>query len=186
MPKQTRLPKQAVKVFKDLLENKDYPSYHTVARVVLEALIFDDGKLIADTFYSQKAGKQGTFTAVRSRLIKDGYIRVLEHSGRIIAKKKLDTALSAARTNVSANINFVTGYVNSKVENINSRIDDLDNNKADRAELEFKLEETNRRIEAIAVAVKDLQVAMEPPDSPQKSSVREKAARRIAALAQIN
>lgn len=65
----------------------------------------------------------------------------------------------------------------------------LDQRKADRSELEetrAKLEETNRALAEIADAVRELQAASIPPDTPAKRKRREEATRRIAARAHAN
>lgn len=141
MAKRTRLSKDACIHLMDVLRKGGYKSPGTVARVFLEAIIFDDGKLNSDTFYQQKAGAMGTFTKVRDALVKDGFIAVMEPSGRILPKKRMIPYVEEAKKQTQASVSFVVEYVDSRVKSV---VDDVQDLKAQVHEIRFLLTELKR------------------------------------------
>lgn len=191
MAKHTRLSKSAITSLKDALVRRKYPAPSKVARLVLEAIIFDDGRLSGETFYSQEAGPKGSFTQIRSRLEKDGFIHVILPSGKIVPTLRLQKALTVAQEHVAVTV----GYVEKRIsERISGKADRSELAvKANRSELEetkIKLEETSKKLDEnirfvaeIAEAVKELKAGREPPDSPEKKNKRDRAAKRLEELA---
>jgi hypothetical protein len=125
MAKRTRLPKEACVHLMDVLRKGGYRSPGTLARVLLEALVFDEGKLSSDTFYGQKAGAAGTYTKTRDALVKDEFISVIEPNGRLIPKQRLKPYVDEAKKQTHASVSFVVDYVDSKVKSVADDVQDL-------------------------------------------------------------
>lgn len=135
MAKRTRLPKDSYVRLMDVLRKTGYENPGSLARVLLESLVFDDGKLTSEVFYHQKAGSKGTFTKVRDSLVKDGFILVLEPSGKILAKTRLKLYADEAMKQTQASVGFVVDYVSSKVKVVENEVLDLKSQIAEIREL---------------------------------------------------
>jgi hypothetical protein len=159
----------------------EYVSPVVVARLLLEAFIYEDGNINSEWFVREKACPFGKFTKLRDRLIADQWIHFREDSRRYFAGVRLQPYLDVLKETKTASIAQLEVFSLQKADK--SEIHDLDLKKADKAELEIRLAETNSRIDAIAVAVRELQDAMIPPDTPDKKATRENSAQKIAALA---
>ncbi len=166
----------------------EYSAPAVVARLLLEAFLYEDGNINSEWFVHEKACLSGKFTKLRDRLIADQWIHFREDYRRYFAGVRLQPHLDILKETKTATLAQFEAFSLQKADK--SEIHDLDLKKADKAELEqrlaetdSKLAETNKRIDAIAVAVRELQDAMLPPDTPNKKAARESSARKIAALA---
>jgi hypothetical protein len=159
----------------------EYVSPVVVARLLLEAFVYEDGNINSEWFVREKACPLGKFTKLRDRLIADQWIHFREDSRRYFAGVRLQPHIEILKETKTATLAQLEAFSLQKADK--SDLHDLDLKKADKAELELRLAETNSRIDAIAVAVRELQDAMIPPDTPEKKNTREKSARTISALA---
>lgn len=179
-------------------------AHGTTATLLLEALLENEGRLLASTVYSRGLCEENKFKEWRKNLIDKGWLVWCEaqadkgkyHPGKkllpyinkeILARKELATreSVESLRSDVIAVINENAGRSAMELKAVRSVVE----TKADKSELDEtrrELETTKKKIEEIAAAVKDLQDAMIPPDTPQKRASREKAALKIASLAQAN
>ncbi len=166
----------------------EYSAPAVVARLLLEAFLFEDGNINSEWFVREKACSFGKFTKLRDRLIADQWIHFREDSRRYFAGVRLQPHLDVLKVSKTATLAQLEAFSLQKADR--NELRDLDLKKADRNELEHrlaetdsKLAETNKRIDAIAVAVRELQDAMIPPDTPEKRNTRENSAQKIAMLA---
>jgi hypothetical protein len=88
MAKITRISYADYKKLKDCLA-RDFPSASRLARVLLEAFLFEDGAVTSDWFIREKICAKGAFTALRSRLISSGWLIFREDTRRYLAGKRL-------------------------------------------------------------------------------------------------
>jgi hypothetical protein len=181
MAKKTRVSALEYKSLKDAFVHAVYPAPARLARLLLEAFIYEDGNINSEWFVREKACSNGKFTKLRDRLIADNWIYFREDSRRYFVGVRLQPHIEVLKENKTATLAQLEAFSLQKADK--SEIYDLDLKKADKAELEQRLAETNKRIDAIAIAVRELQDAMIPPDTPEKRATREHSARKIAALA---
>lgn len=188
MAKTTRISKteskgvaNAISYMKRQHKITEYASPTVIARLLLEAFLYEDGDVNSEWFVHEKACLKGRFTKLRDRLIVDQWLHFREDSKRYFPGTRLKPHLDALKETKFVSIMQLEAFENKKADR--SEIHDLNLRKADKVELERRLAETNTRIDAIAVAVRELQDAMIPPDTPEKKATREKSALKIAALA---
>jgi hypothetical protein len=181
MAKKTRISYLEAKNLSNCFSHAKYRSPCILARLLLEAFIFDDGNITSDWFVREKVCLKGAFTRLRERLIKEQWLHFRDDSKRYFPGSRLKPHLDGLKE-----MKLVT---QAQFERLNDQKADrselliLDEKKVDKADLEVRLAETNSRINAIAVAVRELQDAMLPPDTPEKKAVRERSAKKIALLA---
>jgi hypothetical protein len=188
MAKKTRISALEYKPLRDAFYNASYLSSGTLARLLLEAFIFEDGDINAEWFLREKVCVKGSFTKLRDRLVKDGWLHFRDDTKRyfpgIRLRPHLETVKSAkAVTFAHLELKADRTELELKADRSELAL------KADRSELEetrARLEETNRAMTKIADAVRDLQEAMLPPDTDEKKRRREKATREIARQSRAN
>jgi hypothetical protein len=195
MAKMTRISKLESKGVSDAISYAkrhrkvaEYRAPTIIARLLLEAFIYEDGNINSDWFVREKACSVGKFTKLRDRLIADQWVHFREDSRRYFSGLRLQPHIDVLKDTKTATLSQLEAFSLQKADKSDLR--DLDLKKADRTELEHrlaetdtKLAETNKRIDAIAVAVRELQDAMIPPDTPEKRNTRENSAQKIAMLA---
>jgi len=188
MAKKTRISKTESKNLANALchakrqhKVEEYKTPAILARLLLEAFIYEDGNINSEWFVREKVCSAGKFTKLRSRLISDDWIYFREDSKRYFAGSRLKPHLDDLKGTIAVTQAQFDRLNELKADRSELLI--LDEKKVDRAELELRLAETNSRINAIAVAVRELQDTMLPPDSLEKKSVRERSAKKIASLA---
>lgn len=206
MALKTRISGRESKNLRNALCYAEYPSPGVLARLLLEAFLYEDGDINADWFVREKACTKGGFTKLRDRLAKDGWIHFREDTKKYFAGVRLRNhldAVKAAKAVTFADLERKADKLDLALKADKSELDlkadksELDkkadrselSQKADRSELEetrARLEETNRAMAKIADAVRDLQEAMLPPDTEEKRKRREKAAREIARQSRAN
>lgn len=160
MARRTRLPKESYKRLMDVLDKARYEKPGTLARILLEAIIFDDGKLSASHFYLENAGPQGSFSKTRQKLINDEFISLNELNGRISAKQRLKPYIIHAEKPFPASIK----YVNENIEIVNSRVDKVVDDVQD---LKFQVNE----IKDLLAELKRLQAPPPSEEAQRKSAV---------------
>lgn len=141
MAKRTRLQKDSCTRLMDVLRKSKYSNPGILARVVLESIIFDDGRFSSDIFYSQNAGVKGSFTKVRDALVKDEFISVMEQTGKIIPKNRLKPYIEEAKKQTQASVGFVVEYVDAKVRDVEN---DVKNLKSEMHEIRLLVTEIQR------------------------------------------
>ena len=179
MAKTMRVSAQESRNLRSALSFAKYVSPGVVARLLLEAFIFEDGHINAEWFVREKACTKGRFTKLRERLVSDNWIYFREDTKRYFPGVRLKLHIASVKSAKSVTFADLEHKADrSELEK-----------KADRSELEetkTRLEETNRAMAKIADAVRDLQEAMLPPDDKEKKLRREAAAREIARESRAN
>lgn len=192
MAKKTRVSVKEYKNLRDALYGAKYESSGVVARLLLEAFVFEDGDINADWFFREKACSKGNFTKLRDRLVKDNWLHFREDTKRYFPGIRLKPHLEMVKATKAVTFSDLERKADkSDLEKKadKSEIAVLQEQKADRSELEetkIKLEETSKAMAKIADAVRDLQEAMLPPDDEIKKRRREMAAKEIARQSRAN
>jgi len=190
--KKTRVSVKEYKNLRDALYGAKYESSGVVARLLLEAFVFEDGDINADWFFREKACSKGNFTKLRDRLVKDNWLHFREDTKRYFPGIRLKPHLEMVKATKAVTFSDLERKADkSDLEKKadKSEIAVLQEQKADRSELEetkIKLEETSKAMAKIADAVRDLQEAMLPPDDEIKKRRREMAAKEIARQSRAN
>lgn len=183
MAKKIRISSAESKNLRSALQAAKYSSPSILARVLLEAFIFEDGNINSDWFVREKVCTKGSFTKMRDRIIKDQWLYFREDSKRYFPGVRLKPHLDIIKESKAATLSDIEAMGAKKADR--SDLDDLDNRKADKTELEItklRLLKTEKNIRQIAEAIRDLQEAMSPPDTAAKKKLREEKAQKIAAL----
>lgn len=97
MAKKTRVSVKEYKNLRDALYNANYQSSGVIARLLIEAFIFENGDITADWFVREKACTKGGFTKLRDRLMKDGWLHFREEMKRYFAGKRLRPYLESVK-----------------------------------------------------------------------------------------
>ena len=175
------------------LKRADVPNHGSVATLLLETFLEDNGRLPASKAGARGLCKDGEFWLWRKTLIEKGWLQWSEaqqDKGQYFPGKKL---MPYVNKEILAQKEIAT---RESVEQVRAE-------KADRSELEMtkqkleatsskleatssKLEETNRALAEIAEAVRELQEASIPPDTLEKKLTREKAMAKISIRAASN
>lgn len=190
MARKTRISGLESKNLRTALCAAKYKAPGILARVLLEAFIFEDGSINSDWFVREKVCTKGAFTKLRDRLIKDQWLHFREDSKRYFPGVRLKPHLDVIKESKAASLADIEAMDVKKADR--SELRDLDNKKADKAEFErtkadleftkLQMLENNRKMQEIAEAIKDLQEAITPPDTAAKKKLREEKAKHIAAL----
>lgn len=93
MAKITRIKYADYKKLKDCLDKK-FDNSSRLARVLLEAFLFENGQITSDWFVREKLCQKGDFTAVRKRLINEEWLIFREDTRRYLAGKRLRPYIS--------------------------------------------------------------------------------------------
>lgn len=181
MAKKTRISYLEAKNLSNCFSHAKYKSPCILARLLIEAFIFDDGNITLEWFVREKVCLKGSFTRLRERLIKEQWLHFRDDSKRYFPGIRLKPHLDGLKETKLVTQAQFERLSEQKADR--SELQILDVRKVDKSDLEARLAETNNRIEAIAVAVRELQDAMLPPDTPEKKAVRERSAKKIALLA---
>jgi hypothetical protein len=188
MAKFTRLTKIEYQNLMKAFSKADYKSPGILARILLEAFIFED--INSEWFVRERACTKGDFTKLRDRLIKEQWIHFREDSKRYFPGVRLKPHLDIIKESKAATLADIEAMDAKKADR--SDLKDINDQKADKSELErtkadleitkSRLFKTERNVQQIAEAIRDLQEAMSPPDTPEKRKLREERAHKIAAL----
>lgn len=184
MAKRTRLSKLETKNLTSSLAKGGYKSPGILARVLFEAFLFENANISAEWLTREKVCAKGEFTNLRARLVADGWLQFREDSKRYFPGLRLKPYLESLRASRAATLEDLENLDLKKADR--SEVQALEIKKVDRTELEKRLEDTNKRIHEIAIAVKELQEAMLPPDTEEKKMKRERSASKIAKLSQAH
>lgn len=97
MAKRTRISAKEYKPLRDAFYNAKYPSSGVLARLLLEAFIFEDGDIHADWFVRERACTKGTFTKLRDRLMADNWLHFRDDTKRYFPGVRLKQHLDAVK-----------------------------------------------------------------------------------------
>jgi hypothetical protein len=157
-----------------------------LARLLLEAFLFEDGEINAEWFVREKACTKGTFTKLRDRLVADNWLHFREDSKRYFPGVRLKSHLDAVKASKAVSFADLERKADrSELADLDARkadrseISDLENRKADRDEMQ----DLKARMNEIAEAVQKLQAASAPPDSVKKQEIRKEITNRLGQLA---
>jgi hypothetical protein len=108
MAKSTRVSRAEYKNLAEALGNAkrsgkvvEYSAPAVLARVLLEAFLYEDGDINADWFVREKACNKGGFTKLRDRLVKDGWLHFREDTKRYFAGTRLRSHLDTVKSSKS-------------------------------------------------------------------------------------
>ena len=189
MAKKTRISAKEYKPLRDAFYNAKYPSSGVLARLLLEAFIFEDGDIHADWFVRERACTKGSFTKLRDRLVADNWLHFREDAKRYFAGVRLKQHLDVVKALKAVTFSDLERKADrSELAELDERkadkseILDLENRKADRDELQ----DLKARMNEIAEAVQMLQIASAPPDSVVKQEIRKEVTNKLGQLALKN
>ncbi len=97
MAKKTRISYLEAKNLGNALHHAKYNAPCILARLLLEAFIFEDGDITADWFVREKACTKGKFTKLRERLIEDQWLHFREDSRRYFPGSRLKASLDSLK-----------------------------------------------------------------------------------------
>lgn len=98
MAKITRIKYCEYKKLKDCLDKK-FDNSSRLARVLLEAFIFEDGNITSDWFVREKLCQKGDFTSLRKKLVQDEWLVFREDSRRYIPGKRIKPYIKTIESN---------------------------------------------------------------------------------------
>lgn len=142
----------------------EYSSPAVVARVLLEAFLFEDGDVNAEWFVREKACTKGGFTRLRDRLVKDNWLHFREDSKRYFPGIRLRPHLEAVKA--AKTVTFAD--LERKADK--SDIADLDARKVDRAEFDRvadDVQDLKAKMREINHVIAEIKRRQAPPPSAQ-------------------
>lgn len=189
MAKKTRVSAREYKPLRDAFYNAKYPSSGVLARLLLEAFLFEDGDINADWFVRERACSKGAFSKLRERLVHDGWLHFREDTKKYFPGVRLRHHLEAVREAKAVTFADLERKADkADLASLEERKADkadvarLDEKKADRSELQ----DLKARMNEIAEAVQKLQAASIPPDDEEKRKARKEATERLSSLTSLN
>jgi len=189
MARKTRVSAQEYCKLKDAFCNAKYSAPGILARLLLEAFLFEDGDIKSDWFVREMACRKGSFTKLRDRLVADNWLHFRDDSKRYFPGVRLKPHLEAVKASKAVSFADLERKVDrSELAELDSRkadkseISDLENRKADRDEVQ----DLKARMNEIADAVQKLQAASAPPDSIEKAEIRKEVTNKLGQLAVKN
>jgi hypothetical protein len=189
MAKKTRISAREYKPLRDAFYNAKYSSSGVLARLLLEAFLYEDGDVNSDWFVREKACTKGSFTKIRDRLVKDNWLHFREDSKKYFPGVRLRPHLDTVKASKAVTFSDLERKANkSDIEDLEARkadkstVDEIKNSKADRSELQ----DLKVRMNEIAEAVQILQKASIPPDDEEKKKARKNATDRLGNLTAVN
>lgn len=157
----------------------EYSSPAVLARVLLEAFLFEDGDVNAEWFVREKACTKGGFTRLRDRLVKDSWLHFREDSKRYFPGIRLRPHLDAVKA--AKAVTFAD--IERKADK--DELAALDARKVDRAEFAKVADDVQdlkaqiREINEVIAEIKRLQA---PPPSAQAQEETAKLTARLEEL----
>lgn len=185
MAKKTRVSSTEIRNLRVALHKGDYSSATIVARLLVEAFIFDDGDINAEWFVREKACTKGGFTKLRDQLVKDGWLHFREDTKRYFAGTRLRPHLEtvkAAKSVTFADLERKADKSDLDLKADKADIYDLNERKADRSELE----ELRQRMAGFEELARRLEAATRDPITDEKIADQKKCAAELKRLSRAN
>lgn len=189
MAKKTRISGQESKNLRNAFCNAKYSSPGVLARLLIEAFIYEDGDIHADWFVREKACTKGSFTKLRDRLMADNWLHFRDDTKRYFPGVRLKQHLEAVKASKAVTFSDLERKADrSELADLDARkadkseVLDLQSRKADRDEVQ----DLKARMNEIAEAVQKLQAASLPPDNDEKKEIRQEITRKLGQLAVKN
>ena len=98
MAKKTRISSDEIRNLRVALHKAKYASATVVARLLVEAFLYEDGDIKADWFVRERACTKGSFTKLRDRLVSDNWLHFREDTKRYFAGTRLYPHLDAMKS----------------------------------------------------------------------------------------
>jgi hypothetical protein len=97
MAKKTRVSSRETNALRVALHSAEYAKATVVARLLVEAFLYEDGDINAEWFVREKACLKGNFSKLRERLVEDGWLHFREDSKRYFPGVRLKPHLDAVK-----------------------------------------------------------------------------------------
>lgn len=168
------------------LRKQNFTTSGRLATLLLECFMEDGGRLLASQVVARGLCEEGFFHAWRDDMVKRGLLIWSVNQadkGQYYPGKKLVQYINKEKL---ASKEIVTRDDIIPKESLATK-DDLEK-KADKSDLEktkLQLQETQKRMEEIAVAVQEIQKAMIPPVTPKKKVSMRTNTEKIARLVTV-
>jgi hypothetical protein len=171
MAKSTRVSRAEYKNLAEALGNAkragkvlEYGAPAVLARILLEAFLYEDGDINADWLMREKACTKGNFTKTRDRLVRDGWLHFRDDTKRYFPGNRLKPHLDAVK-NAKA-VTFADLDRKADKEEIAS----LDARKVDRlefAKVADDVQDLKAQMNEIREILAELKRLQAPPPSAQ-------------------
>jgi hypothetical protein len=162
------------------LKITEYKSPGILARILLEAFIFEDGNITSEWLLREKVCTKGSFTRLRDRLIKDQFLHFREDTLRYFPGIRLKPHLDVIKESKNASLADIETMDAKKADR--SELRDLDNKKADKADI-TELREDIRDIRAqLHQLFQKLDECNQPPPSEEKQEEARLISKQIRGL----
>jgi len=148
MARKTRVSSSETNALRVALFSAKYEKATVVARLLVEAFLYEDGDINADWFVREKACTKGNFTKLRDRLVKDGWLHFREDSKRYLPGVRLKPHLDHVKSAKAVTFSDLERKADR------AELADLDARKADVSSLDAKADRTE--LARVADDVQDL------------------------------
>jgi hypothetical protein len=164
MAKKTRVSAREYKPLRDAFYNAKYASSGVLARLLLEAFLFEDGDINADWFVRERVCSKGAFSKLRERLVHDGWLHFRADTKRYFPGVRLKPHLDAVKE--AKAVTFAD--IERKADK--SEIAELDDKKADKsalARVADDVQDLKAQIRQIYELIAELKRLQAPPPSAE-------------------
>lgn len=185
MAKKTRISAREYKPLRDAFYNAKYPSSGVLARLLLEAFLYEDGDINADWFMREKACNKGGFTKIRDRLVYDNWLHFREDTKRYFPGTRLRPHLDivkSAKAVTFADLERKADKSDLELKADKADVYDLNERKADRSELD----ELRQRMTKFEDLASRLEAATRDPITNDKLAAQKKCAVELRRLSRAN
>jgi hypothetical protein len=169
MAKKTRVSVKEYKNLRDALYNAEYKSSGVLARLLLEAFIFEDGDINADWFVREKVCLKGSFSKIRDRLVRDRWLHFRDDTKKYFAGVRLKPYIDAVKA--LKNVTFADLERKADREEVDKKADkealvQLDAKKVDKTEfarMADDVQDIKAQIHQINELLAELKILQAPP-----------------------
>jgi len=147
MAKMTRIKYSEYKKLKDVLAKEGFAAASKTARVVLEAFLYEDGRITSEWFVREKLCAKGQFTELRGRLIKRNWLKFREDTKRYLPGTRLHPylkELESSRFVTVAQFRDLEQNTSADRTELHRVVDDVQDLKAQMYEVKALLAELKR------------------------------------------
>jgi hypothetical protein len=162
MAKKTRISVQEYRPLKDAFCNAKYSSPGILARLLLEAFIYEDADINSEWFVREKACTKGNFSKLRDRLVHDSWLHFREDTKKYFPGTRLRPHLQVLKASKAVS------FLDLEKKADKDEIKDLDSRKVDKkdfARMADDVQDLKAQIHQINALLAELKILQAPPPS---------------------
>lgn len=144
----------------------EYSSPAVLARLLLEAFVFEDKDISADWFVHEKACAKGSFSKLRDRLVQDGWIYFLEDTKRYFPGLRLKPYIDAVKaTKAVTFIDLERKADKDEIRNLEAKLEAKKVDRSEFSKVADDVQDLKAQMNEIRELLSELKRLQAPPPS---------------------